>query len=73
MWRSNYYVGRINSFQNIKRVASLPVSALLGLACGILQPFEHIVLSLVFDVSAAGERIAIEAVTEVCGQTVPVG
>ena len=73
MSRRDHYLGRINSLQDVKRMAPFSVLALLGLARGALQSFEHVVLGDILDFWAAKQRIAIESLTEVCGQTILVG
>ena len=50
-----------------------PYPPFLHWRVAFFNPNEHIVFGYIFDFWATRERIAIEAVTEVCGQTVLVG
>ena len=63
----------IDSLQDVEGVAPLAIFSLLASTGCVLQPVEHVGLRYILNFSASRERIAIETVTEICGQTAPIG
>ena len=73
MGRSQQQPGRIGLPQNVNGVAPLATFALLASTGSVLQPVDRVGLGYSFNLSTPWERLGIETVTEIRGQTVPIG